>query len=78
VYLIPGEELFFLIHFRYAHSRLPPTEETPRGNKEVVSGPGTTEPFGRGLPRAQKKSPAPDRRRINLRSGATGKHVFTL
>jgi hypothetical protein len=38
-------------HFAY---RLPPTEETPRENRTLVTGPGTTEPLGRGLPRAHK------------------------
>jgi hypothetical protein len=37
--------------------RLPPTEETPHGNRKLVSGPGTTEPLGRGLPHAHKNNP---------------------
>jgi hypothetical protein len=37
--------------------RLPHMYEKPRGNRNLVSGPGTTEKLGCGLPRANKNNP---------------------
>jgi hypothetical protein len=33
--------------------------KTPSGNRELVSGPGTTEQFGCGLPHENKNNPGP-------------------